>query len=100
MITILKFYAAWCKPCAILSGRLEEFEDIITNVNIEEEPQLSRDYHIRHVPTLVFLKDGKEVHRTTLLLSPKEFQSILDELNDSSTDEFKIDSIIDNFKEE
>jgi len=82
MITVMKFYATWCKPCQMLSKVLESNKEI-TEIDISAQPEVAAKYHVRKVPTLVFFKDNVEVHRTTGLITKHEYDVILTELNDS-----------------
>jgi thioredoxin 1 len=79
-IEVLKFSATWCGPCRVLSETLKEVEGI-TNIDIEKDQETSRKYGIRSVPTLVFLKDGVEVHRQSGNIPLKMYNQILDEIN-------------------
>jgi thioredoxin 1 len=79
-IEVLKFYANWCGPCRALSQRLEG--ENFTEINIDTEHETAIKHRVRNIPTLVFLKDGKEVHRTTGLISKAEYNLILNEIND------------------
>jgi thioredoxin 1 len=79
-IEVLKFSATWCGPCRVLSETLKEVEGI-TNIDIEKDQETSRKYGIRSVPTLVFLKDGVEVHRQSGNMPLKMYNQILDEIN-------------------
>lgn len=80
-VKVLKFWAPWCKPCTTLSTMLEGLD--ITNHNIDDEgsQKLASKYRIRSVPTLVFLKDGEEVHRHAGIISKSEYLKTLDKLN-------------------
>jgi thioredoxin 1 len=78
-IEVLKFSATWCGPCRVLSETLKEVEGI-TNIDIEKDQETSRKYGIRSVPTLVFLKDGVEVHRQSGNMPLKMYNQILDEV--------------------
>jgi len=81
-IEVLKFSATWCGPCRVLANTLKDVEGI-TNVDIEKDQETARKYGIRSVPTMVFLKDGKEVHRQSGNMPLSMYQSILAEINDS-----------------
>ena len=78
-IEVLKFSATWCGPCRVLAQTLEGVEGI-TNIDIEKDQETSRNYGIRSVPTLVFLKDGKEVHRQSGNMPLIMYNQILDEI--------------------
>jgi thioredoxin 1 len=63
----------------VLAQTLEGVEGI-TNIDIEKDQETSRNYGIRSVPTLVFLKDGKEVHRQSGNMPLIMYNQILDEI--------------------
>ena len=69
MLTLLKFYADWCGPCKAMIPTMdkikEEFSDdvIISNINIDDNPQVRAQYGIRSIPSFVLLKDGQEIDR-------------------------------------
>lgn len=67
-ICALKFGAVWCKPCEALEPKLKkmegEFPDVsFYSVNVDEHPSLAKEYQIRSVPTVILLKDGREITR-------------------------------------
>ena len=69
-IVLLDFYAEWCGPCKMLSPVISEIAneraDVkVGKINVDEENALAREYNIYSSPTLVVLKDGKEVKRAT-----------------------------------
>lgn len=74
-LTLVDFYATWCGPCRMLSPVLEEVTEIdVIKVDVDEERELSLQYKINVVPTLILLKDKQEVSR-------KQGYMDLDELN-------------------
>ena len=81
-VEVLKFSATWCGPCRVLAQTLKDVEGI-TNIDIEKEQETARKYGIRSVPTMVFLKDGVEVHRQSGNMPLQMYQQILNEINDS-----------------
>ena len=78
-IEVLKFSASWCGPCRVLAQTLAGVEGI-TNIDIEKDQETARKYGIRSVPTLVFLKDGVEVHRQSGNMPLKMYENILNEI--------------------
>ena len=78
-LEVLKFSASWCGPCRVLAQTLKDV-DGITNIDIEKDQETARKYGIRSVPTMVFLKDGKEVHRQSGSMPLSMYENILNDL--------------------
>lgn len=78
---LIDFYADWCGPCKVLSPIVEEFAsenpDIkVVKVNVEEAQNLAINYEVMSIPTLVVIKDGKEVNRTIGVVNKSEIVSL------------------------
>lgn len=79
---LVDFWAEWCAPCRRLSPIVdkvaEEAEGItVGKVNVDEERQLAEKYSIMSIPTLVVFKDGKEVTRSSGVISEKAIMDLL-----------------------
>lgn len=66
---LVDFWAAWCGPCQMLlpvvEGLAEEVTDAkICKVNVDEQQELAEKYKVMTIPTLIVIKDGKEVSRS------------------------------------
>jgi len=76
MIKILRFTASWCNPCKMLAANLHEVNtDVsIEVIDIDSSPDIATEYRIRSVPTLVMLKEDKEIKRLIGNKSTKELR--------------------------
>ena len=78
--TVLEFGTPWCGHCQraqpLIEGALKDRADI-AHVKVEDGPgqRLGRSFGVKLWPTLVFLKDGKEVQR---LVRPQSGQELRD----------------------
>ena len=64
---ILKFSMESCQPCKMLAKTMASLDlgIPVEEVDIDQNDQLASEYKIRGVPTLVLIRDGKEIARTS-----------------------------------
>lgn len=80
---ILDFYATWCGPCQKMLSVLPDIAKtyngsvVIIKINIDLFPELSRQYHVLSVPTLIFIKNGKELKSTRIIGALNKNQLII-----------------------
>ena len=66
-LAIIDFNATWCGPCMRMSPVIDELAQQyegqvqIGKYNIEEETELSDEYRIMSIPTILFFKNGEQV---------------------------------------
>ena len=83
---LVDFWATWCGPCKRLGPIIEEIaaeydgKAIIGKCDIEENDELTEQFGIMNVPTVVFLKDGKEVDRVVGLAMKNVYEDKLNAL--------------------
>ncbi len=64
---VIDFWATWCGPCQriapVIDELAEEFADqaVIGKYNVDEETELSGQYRIMSIPTILFFKNGEQV---------------------------------------
>ncbi len=69
-ISLLDFYADWCGPCRMVLPIVEELaserDDILVGkINVDENPELAREFQIYSIPTLVVMKNGRVISRAS-----------------------------------
>ena len=71
---LIDFWATWCGPCMRQGPVVEELAQegySVGKVDVDQEPGLAQQFKIMSIPTLLILKDGKEVQRF-IGLTPKD----------------------------
>jgi thiol-disulfide isomerase/thioredoxin len=73
---LLDFHAEWCGPCKKMRPAVEQLIRLgypIKAIDIDQEAQLSRRYHVDSVPTFIVVDgSGREIDRTAGLQSAAE----------------------------
>lgn len=79
-LTLVDFYTSWCGPCKMLAPVLEQLKNIdVIKVNVEEEIELGDKFKIYAVPTLILIKDKKEIARTEGYKDLEELEKWIEE---------------------
>lgn len=83
---VVDFWSPTCAPCQVMGGLLSELGPEYANririfkLNVEQSPDTAEQYSIRGVPTLVFLRAGREVDRIVGLMPLNPLRAKLDKL--------------------
>lgn len=81
---LLDFWATWCGPCKMLSPVIDGLADryegkvLVGKVNTDEQPELAVRFGVMSIPTVIFLKDGKEIDRKVGVMPEGVFTEVLD----------------------
>ena len=67
-LVVVDAFASWCVPCKALAPKLDAMETKYINVlfikiDVEEVSTFADEYEVTAMPTIIFIKNGKEVDR-------------------------------------
>ena len=73
---LIDFWASWCGPCRMISPIVDEIseerDDIkVCKINVDEEPELSKQFGIMSIPTLIVMEGGQLKNKSVGVV-PKE----------------------------
>lgn len=66
---LVDFWATWCGPCKMIAPLVKEIADefdgkiLVGKVNVDEEPDLTMQYNVSSIPTLMVFKNGQLVNK-------------------------------------
>ena len=66
---IVDFWAPWCGPCKMVAPILDKLakelagKAIVAKVNTDEHSQWAGQFGVQGIPTMLFVANGKVVHR-------------------------------------
>jgi thioredoxin 1 len=69
MPVLVDFTAVWCSPCKMLDPIVKQLAQDwegkvkVVKLDVDDNPQMTIDYNIMGVPTLILFKGGKPVER-------------------------------------
>ena len=69
MPVLVDFTAVWCSPCKMLDPIVKQLAQEwegkvkVVKLDVDDNPQMTIDYNVMGVPTLMLFKGGKPVER-------------------------------------
>jgi putative thioredoxin len=81
---LVDFWAEWCGPCKTLSPLLERLTDEadgafeLAKVDVDANQELSTQFMVQSIPTIVAIKNGKEVDRFTGALPEASIRTFIE----------------------
>ena len=82
-LVLVDFWAEWCGPCRALAPAVEELHNeyagkvFVGKLNVDENPQTAEGFQVFSIPTLIVMKNGKEVDRIVGCVPKKHIEASL-----------------------
>ena len=77
-------YADWCGPCRMLSPIIDELAEETDNclfykLNVDDAENISREYGIMSIPTILIFKNGELAEKSIGLKTKDELKKLLED---------------------
>jgi len=85
-ILIIDFWAVWCSPCMMFAPvfekiQKENYQDFIfVKVNVDEVGSIAQQYSITGIPTTLFIKNDKVIHKLVGSVNEEYLRRVLEKL--------------------
>ncbi|MFX1587625.1 MAG: thioredoxin [Promethearchaeota archaeon] len=89
-VIIIDFWAVWCGPCLMFAPIFEKLQQvhgdefIFVKLNVDENPSIAQRYRITGIPTTLFIKSEKVVHKTVGAVNAEYMERVLEKLKSFS----------------
>ena len=83
---MIDFSATWCGPCKKMAPIIEELgkkfdgQIIVGKVDVDDNPEITSQFGIRNIPTILFFKDGQVVDKTVGAIPATEVVARMEKL--------------------
>ena len=88
---VVDFWAPWCGPCRMVAPILEKIAKekagklIVAKVNTDENSEWAMKYGVQGIPTMLFIANGKVVHKQVGALPEPMLKQVLEKFLTSVT---------------
>lgn len=83
-LVMVDFNATWCGPCKKIEPFVHRLHDnrdtdvIVYSIDTDQRPELASEYTATYIPLLVFIKNNKELYRSTGEITEQELNALVD----------------------
>ena len=81
-VVLLDFHAGYCQPCQQMVPvfqRMERDKFPIRRIDITDQPDVSKQYRVDRIPTMILLVEGREAQRFVGLTSEEELRQAMND---------------------
>jgi thioredoxin 1 len=82
---VVDFWAPWCGPCKMVGPILDKLANeyagkvVIAKVNTDEDQKYAMEYGVQGIPTMIFVNEGKLIHRQVGALPEPMLRDLFDQ---------------------
>lgn len=83
-LAIVDFSAVWCGPCRMVSPIIHELATeyegriVVGEINVDENPQVTAQYKVRNIPTVLFIKNGEVVDKQVGAVPKANYKALVE----------------------
>ena len=80
---LVDFFATWCGPCKMMTPILHDVKTAmgdkvtIIKIDVDKNPEVSSQFQVQGVPTLIIFKRGKVAWRQSGVVPANELERVL-----------------------
>jgi len=92
-ICLVDLFSDRCPPCRVLAPTISSLADkyagrvTVCKVDVDQAPTVAQRYGVRAIPTVLIMKNGKEIARLVGLQPKTRYVALLDKLTNESKGE-------------
>jgi len=96
MIEVIKFGADWCGPCRMVAPSVEKLKEKyniegssvqITSIDVDQNPELSKEHKIQSIPAFIFKRDGVMITKIVGVATYDKLEETIKNLQTQKVDE-------------
>jgi thioredoxin 1 len=82
-LALIDCWAPWCGPCLALAPTIEELareyagKVFVGKLNVDDNPRIAERFQIFSIPTMLIMKNGREVDRIVGLVPKNHVEAVL-----------------------
>jgi thioredoxin 1 len=83
-LAVVDFTAVWCGPCRMVGPIVHELATdyegrvVVGEVNVDENPQITAQFKVRNIPTVLFIKNGEVVDKQVGAVPKANYKALVE----------------------